>query len=114
MRQTGAMPCLIALLAIPLPRLAIILVVIFSDYIGTAYTTVLWPLLVFFFMPVPTLSYAWDIPSGAALAGVPPVVGVLALLVEPRGLHGVGLRSEGGVRALRRPGASDDPAAGSG
>ena len=39
---------------------------------------------------------------------------MLTIMVEPRGLHGVWLRIEGGVRALRRPGASDDPSAGSG
>ncbi len=76
------MPCLIALLAIPLPRLAIILVVIFSDYIGAAYTTFLWPLLGFFFMPVTTLAYAWAINSSGSVAGLQLVVVVLAVLID--------------------------------
>ena len=76
------MPCLIALLAIPLPRLAIILVVIFSDYIGAAYSTFLWPLLGFFFMPVTTLAYAWAINSSGSVAGVQLVVVVLAVLID--------------------------------
>ncbi len=76
------MPCLIALLAIPLPRLAIILVVIFSDYIGTAYSTFLWPLLGFIFMPVTTLAYAWAIHSSGSVAGVQLVIVVLAVLID--------------------------------
>ena len=76
------MPCLIALLAIPLPRLAIILVVIFSDYIGAAYSTLLWPLLGFFFMPVTTLAYAWAINSSGSVAGVQLVIVVLAVLID--------------------------------
>lgn len=45
------MPCLVGCLALSMPRLTIILVVIFSDYIGAAYQTVVWPLMGFFCMP---------------------------------------------------------------
>jgi len=76
------MPCLIGLLAIPLPRLAIILVVIFSDYIGAAYSTILWPLLGFFFMPVTTLAWAWAINSSGSVAGLQLVIVVLAVLID--------------------------------
>jgi hypothetical protein len=38
---------------------AIILVVIFSDYIGRAYQTALWPFIGFLIMPLTTLAYAW-------------------------------------------------------
>ncbi len=76
------MPCLIALLAIPLPRLAIILVVIFSDYIGTAYQTTIWPLLGFFFMPVTTLAYAWAINSSGSVSGFQLVIVVIAVLID--------------------------------
>jgi hypothetical protein len=49
------MPCLIGCLALSAPRFAIVLVVLFSDYIGRAFTTGLWPFLGFLFMPVTTL-----------------------------------------------------------
>jgi hypothetical protein len=42
------MPCLIGCLALSAPRFAIVLVVLFSDFIGRAYQTTLWPLLGFF------------------------------------------------------------------
>ena len=44
-----------------MPRLVIVLVVIFSDYIGRAYEGFLWPFLGFLFMPVTTLAYAWAV-----------------------------------------------------
>ena len=61
------MPCLVGCLALAAPRFAIVLVVVFSDYVGRAYDTVLWPLLGFFFMPLSALSYAWAINSRGSL-----------------------------------------------
>ena len=57
------MPCLIGCIALTAPRFAIILVVIFSDFIGRAYETTIWPLVGFFFLPLTTLAYAWAINS---------------------------------------------------
>ena len=51
------------------PRLAIVLVVIFSDYIATAYTTLILPLLGFFFMPLTTLAWAWAWHQSVAAGG---------------------------------------------
>jgi hypothetical protein len=63
------MPIVVGCLALLAPRFAIVLVVVFSDYIGRAYETVLWPLLGFFFMPLTTLAYAWAINSRGSVEG---------------------------------------------
>jgi hypothetical protein len=76
------MPCLVGCLALFFPRLAIVLVVLFSDYIGAAYQTVLWPLLGFFFMPLTTLAYAFAINEGGSVSGIYLVVLVLAILID--------------------------------
>ncbi len=76
------MTCLMALMAMAFPRVAIVLVVIFSDYIGTAYQTTIWPLLGFFFMPVTTLAYAWAMHSSGSVAGGQLVVVVIAVLID--------------------------------
>jgi hypothetical protein len=78
------MPCAVGCLALFFPRLAIILVVIFSDYIGEACQTTIWPLLGFFFMPLTTLAYAWAwhvAPSGS-VQGLPLVFVILAALMD--------------------------------
>lgn len=76
------MPCLVALLAYFAPRFAIVLVVLFSDYIGTAYDTLLVPFLGFFFAPLTTLAYAWAIHSRGSVEGFALVVVVLAVLAD--------------------------------
>ena len=76
------MACLIALMSLFAPRLAIILVVIFSDYIGRAYDSFLWPFLGFFFMPLTTLAFAWSTNTYGGLEGPGIVVFVLAVLFD--------------------------------
>ncbi len=76
------MPCLLALLAVIFPRLVIVLLVIFSDWLGAAYETVLWPLLGFFFLPLTTLAYALAIHQAGAVRGGWTVLLVLAVLLD--------------------------------
>ncbi len=76
------MSCLVALIALAFPRLAIILVVIFSDYIGRAYDGILWPLLGFIFLPSTTLAYAWAINANGEVSGMYLAVVVLAVLLD--------------------------------
>ena len=56
------MPCLIALLALISPRLALFFVWIFSDMLSRAFDSWLLPLIGFFLLPWTTLAYAvmWD------------------------------------------------------
>ena len=83
------MPFLVGCLALGTPRVAILLVVLFSDYIGRAYETTLWPVLGFFFMPLTTLSYAFAINSNGAVDGVYLVLVVVTVLLD-LGLVGAG------------------------
>ena len=76
------MTCLMGLMALAFPRFVIVLVVIFSDYIGTAYQTTIWPLLGFVFMPVTTLAYAWAMHSSGSVAGLQLVIVVIAVLID--------------------------------
>jgi hypothetical protein len=92
------MSLLVGCFALLFPRVAIVLVVIFSDYIGAAYQTFIWPLLGFVFMPLTTLAYAWAINSSGSVAGLQLVVVVLAVLAD-LGLLGTGGRS--GHRTVR-------------
>ena len=77
------MPCLVAILALFFPRIAIVLVWLFSTYLHTAYQTVLWPVLGFFFMPLTTLAYAfaWHT-GGGSVHGLGLVVLIIAVLMD--------------------------------
>ena len=77
------MPCLLGCGALLFPRLIIVLMVIFSDYLGQAYQTTLWPLLGFFFMPLTTLAYAWAWHSGGgSVAGVGLAIVIIAAIID--------------------------------
>ena len=76
------MPLLVGCLALAAPRLAIVLVVVFSDYIGQAYQTTIWPLLGFLLLPLTTLAYAWAINSGGDVTGIRLAVVVIAVLID--------------------------------
>ena len=76
------MPCLVGCLALSAPRFAIVLVVLFSDYIGRAFGTVFWPFIGFLFMPLTTLAYAWAINSRGSVEGFQLVVVVIAVLID--------------------------------
>ena len=52
------MPCLIVLLALISPRLAIFALWLFSDVLGRAYDSWIVPLIGFFVLPWTTLAYA--------------------------------------------------------
>ena len=77
------MPCLLGCLALIFPRVVIVLLVIFSDYLGQAYQSLLWPLLGFVFMPLTTLAYAWAWHgTGGHISGLHLVAVVIAVLVD--------------------------------
>jgi hypothetical protein len=76
------MPLVVGCLALMAPRFAIVLVVIFSDYIGQAFDNLLWPFLGFLFMPLTTLAYAWAINSRGSVEGIQLVVVVIAVLMD--------------------------------
>ena len=77
------MPCLLAGLALFVPRFTIVLVVLFSDYIGDACRTTIWPLLGFIFMPLTTLGYAWAWHLGqGSIQGFGLAVVVACVLVD--------------------------------
>ena len=53
----GCSGCLLAFLSLLAPRLVIIGIAIFSEWISMAYETNIWPFLGWLFMPFTTLAY---------------------------------------------------------
>lgn len=78
------MGCLLIVLSLFTPRLVLFLVWLFGgNYLSAPFSTPLWPVLGFIFMPLTTLAYAfsWH-QSGGAVAGGWIVLIVLAVLVD--------------------------------
>ncbi|MCC5831190.1 MAG: hypothetical protein JJU36_17255 [Phycisphaeraceae bacterium] len=76
------MGCLVAILALLFPRIALILLFLFSDYLVTAYQTTIWPVLGFIFMPLTTLAYAFGMNQQGTISGFYLVLVVVAVLVD--------------------------------
>jgi hypothetical protein len=89
------MGCLLAILGLITPRLIIVILWIFTGYIGQAYDSWIWPVLGFFFLPTTTLMYAVALNSFDGLEGWGLVLFILGVLVD-FGIIG------GGARAGRR------------
>src|SRR5262245_16221603 len=99
------MPCLLGCFALFTPRLVLVLVWLFSDYLSAPYQTWIWPLLGFFFLPLTTLAYAWAYHyGGGSMTGLGVAAVVLALLID-LGSYGAG---ENGRRSRMRGGDAAD------
>jgi hypothetical protein len=85
-------PCLVVLLALVSPRLALVAVWLFSDVLSDAFGSWLVPLLGFFLLPWTTLAYAGMWASGTnEVFGFEWFIVILAFVVD-RGAGGGGGR----------------------
>jgi hypothetical protein len=82
------MPCLIAIIAVFFPRVVIILIALFTDWISAAFSSYLWPILGFLFMPYTTLAYmAAMLNNHHSVSGGWLVVMIIAVFLD-LGTHG--------------------------
>jgi hypothetical protein len=91
------MPCLIVLLALISPRLALFAMWLFSDILGDAYDSWVLPLLGFFVLPWTTLAYA-----GMWSAGTNEVYGFEWFIVGLAFVIDLGSYAGGGSRRAKR------------
>jgi hypothetical protein len=82
------MPCLLLILFLVFPRIALFLLFLFSNYLQRAYHGMILPLLGFFFLPLTTLAYAWMVNTGQPTAGVNLLILILAVVIDLGGLGG--------------------------
>ncbi|MEA2418985.1 MAG: hypothetical protein QOE60_1191 [Thermoleophilaceae bacterium] len=86
-------PCLVVLLALISPRLALFAIWLFSDILGDAYDSWIVPLLGFFLLPWTTLAYAGMWSAGTnQLNGFEWFIVVAAFLVDLGSYAGGGSR----------------------
>ena len=89
------MGCLLVTFSLFVPRLIMLGIFIFSDWFSLAYTSVLWPVLGFVFMPYTTLAYmAAMLNNNHQLTGGWIVLMIAAVFID--------LGGQGGSVARRR------------
>ena len=82
------MPCILLLVVLAFPRVVLVLMFLLSDYLTRAYHGLLLPLLGFIFLPLTTLTYAWEVNSHMAIQGVNLLLLIIAVVVDLGGLSG--------------------------
>ena len=76
------MPCLLLILFLAFPRIALVLLFIFSNYLQRAYHGLVLPLVGFLFLPLTTLAYAWMANTGRPTTGVNLIILIIAVLID--------------------------------
>jgi hypothetical protein len=89
------MGCLILIIFLAFPRIALILLFLFSNYLTRAYHGLLIPLLGFIFLPLTTLVYAWIVNTGQPVAGLNLILLVVAVLIDLGSIGGGASRRRG-------------------
>jgi len=88
------MPCLLVLLMLCFPRVVLVCMWFFTNYLQRAYHhELLFPILGFIFAPITTIVYAWEVNNNMPLAGINLVWLVIAVLIDFGGL-GTGARHQ--------------------
>ena len=82
------MPCLLLILLLAFPRIALVLLFLFSNYLQRAYHGLILPLVGFVFLPLTTLAYAWMANTGRPTTGVNLIILIIAVAIDLGGLGG--------------------------
>ena len=82
------MPCLLLIVVLAFPRIALVLLFLFSNYLQRAYHGLILPLVGFLFLPLTTLAYAWMANTGRPTTGINLVVLIIAVVIDLGGLGG--------------------------
>jgi hypothetical protein len=87
------MPCLVLIIFLAFPRIALVLLFLFSNYLQHAYHGLIVPLLGFLFLPLTTLAYAWMANTGRPTTGINLLILIVAVVIDLGGLgHGYSRR----------------------
>ena len=78
------MPCVVAVIALLSPRLALFVMFLFTDVLSDSFNSWLVPLLGFFLLPWATLAYAlmWWVGDGGAVVGFEWLIVIVAFLAD--------------------------------
>lgn len=82
------MACLLLILFVAFPRIALLLLFFSSNYLQRAYHGFLIPLVGFLILPLTTLAYAWMVNSRMPTVGINLLILIIAVIIDLGGLGG--------------------------
>src|SRR6202023_1066656 len=88
MREENFVGCLLLIVFLAFPRIALALLFLFSNYLERAYHGLLLPVLGFLFLPLTTLVYAWMANTRQPIAGINLLILIVTVVTDLGGLSG--------------------------
>jgi Na+/phosphate symporter len=82
------MPCLLLIMVLAFPRVALATLFLFTHYLDRAFHSIFVLILGFIFLPITTLLYAWMMNSGLPVEGINLLWLLIAALVDLGALGG--------------------------
>jgi hypothetical protein len=90
------LPCLLLFVILLFPRVALVLMWLFSSYLQRAFHGgLILPVLGFLFLPLTTIVYVWEINNHMPTAGINLLWLLIAVIVDLGGLGGGAHRQSG-------------------
>ena len=86
MREENSVPCLVLIVLLAFPRIALVLLFLFSNYLQRAYHGLILLLLGFLFLPLTTLAFAWMTNTRQPIAGINLLILIVAVVIDLGGL----------------------------
>jgi hypothetical protein len=86
MREENFVPCLVLIVFLAFPRIALVLLFLFSNYLQRAYHPLILLLLGFLFLPLTTLAYAWMTNTRQPIAGINLLILIVAVVIDLGGI----------------------------
>jgi hypothetical protein len=80
--------CLVLLVFLAFPRIALVLLFLFTNYLQRAYHGLLLPLLGFLLLPLTTLVYAWMANTRQPIVGLNLLILIITVVIDLGGLGG--------------------------
>jgi hypothetical protein len=91
------MPCILLSIVLLFPRVVLLLMWFFTNYLQRAFHASLFlPLLGFLFLPLTTIVYAWELNSGMPVEGINLLWLLIAVIFDLGGLSGGARRQSRG------------------
>jgi len=84
------MPCLLALLAVAFPRVAIVLLWLFTNFFSVLHSNIVVPILGFLFLPLTLIVYTYILRAYGGHLGATQLVFIFIAVIVDLGLLGGG------------------------
>lgn len=86
------MPCCLIIAVLAFPRIVLLCMFLFSNYLERAYHGLILPILGFIFLPLTTITYAWLMNTHRPIEGLNVLILIAAVVIDAGGIGGGAFR----------------------